>query len=85
MNWNVEVIFVDDYESRFSENEQKERKHSENRFALAIKIVLVETNVVPVVGDWIEPLAKADYPLDMGRVAGRDFYPERKTILYEIA
>lgn len=83
LNWKIEVIFIGNYESLFNEDEQEERKDSEYRFQLAIEKIIEETGVVPIIGDWIEPLAKPDYSLDNAKVAGRDFYPTKKTIRFE--
>lgn len=85
LNWKIEVIFIDDYDDLFNKDEQEECKDSEYRFQLAIEKIIEETGVVPIIGDWIEPLAKPDYSLDSARVAGRDFYPAKKTIRFEIA
>lgn len=84
MNWDIEVIFIGEYEALFDKNEQDKQKDSEYRFKLAITKVIVETGIFPVIGDWIEPLAKPDYSLDMGKISGRDFYPAKRKIRFEI-
>lgn len=84
MNWKIEVIFIGDYKALFFENEQAEKEDSCYRFALAIEKIIDETKSIPCTGDWIEPLAKPDYSLDIGKIAGRTFYTEKQVIQFEI-
>lgn len=56
-------------------------------FKEAIEKLIRETNVVPIVGDWINPMEYEDenYSFDIGRIAGRNFDPNTETITFEIA
>lgn len=84
MNWKIEIIFTGDYDNYFDENEKEERSDSRYRFKLSIEKIIESTGVLPVTGDWIQPIAKPDYSLNMGRVAGRNFYPGKEMIQFEI-
>jgi hypothetical protein len=85
LTWKVEVIFIDDYEADFSDVEQKDRKDSEYRFELAIIQAWRELGTMPEIGDWINPLARQEYSLNQGEVAGRNINPSKRTIQFEIA
>ncbi len=84
MEWKIEVKFIGDYEFNFSPNEKEQLLDSEYRFVLAIEQIYNETKIMPVIEDWIEPLYREDYLLDMGKIVGRDFYPLKRVIRFEI-
>ena len=82
--WNIEVIFIGDYEIQFEKDESQEQKDSERMFSSSIIKIMEDTGIVPQAGDWIKPLTKNHYNLDIGRVASRNFYPSEKKIVFEI-
>ncbi len=84
MEWIIKVYFVNDYEANFTVDEQEELEDSQYRFVLAIEQIYKETGVMPIIGDWVEPLYKEEYPLDIAKISGRDFHTKIKTIIFEI-
>lgn len=84
MNWKINVVFVDGYANLFDSNEQDEKIDSQWRFELAIFKIIEETGVIPIIGDWINPLSKDDYPLDIGLISYRQFDPAKQIIHFDI-
>lgn len=82
--WNIEVIFINDFASYFSEEEAQKRKNAELKFCYAIKKIIDETGITPQVNDWIQPFDENESELDICKISGRNFYPSSQTIRFEI-
>lgn len=80
----VQVIFIGDYKRLFKNNEQEEKRDSEYGFELAIRKIIKETGATPIKGDWIDPIDKSEYPLDIGLVAHVDTRPSENRIQFKI-
>jgi len=84
MNWEIDILFIGNYESSFDKDEEPQKNYAKQQFKIAITNIIQETGITPIVGDWINPGATEKYLLDIGRIAGRDFYADKKIIRFEI-
>ena len=79
----IEVSFIGNYFDQFDATEEEERIDSEYRFALAIA-QLINMCIVPTRGDWIEPLAREDYPLDTTIIDSVTYYVKGRQIQFRL-
>ncbi len=81
--WSVTVDFIGEYADLFTIDERTEKAESENRFAMSILQIIEQTGIIPVVGDWIDPIDD-EYLLDSAQIGDRGFDPNTKTINFSI-
>lgn len=80
--YKITVTLVGDMADQM--NTPQETEDYSNLFRHTIELIYRDTEVLPIIGDWIEPLSTEGLICDMGEVKGRDFFPGSKRINYEI-
>jgi len=80
--WNIKVVLINGMEPDGHDSEQDKLTYP-SQFVTAIKMIMDETNTIPEVGDFIQPVDRF-IKCDMGQVHSREFNPKERSITFEI-
>lgn len=81
----IKVVICDEMDDMM--DNLKEIEDCQECFKKSIEKVIKETNIYPLVGDWIVPIKGENGTTlyDIGCIKGRNFNPNEKYIEYEIS